>query len=284
MAVIELFKTDSFATAFDVRLFARATNYQAALIALQMFLQHNIIMDQTVSYSDILEFYLEKCSTVQEFLACRVVIVYHEDDERDGSEIETPLTCGLAQEVFEHVEKYLHKNWSTDDLRDENPMAVMDAREVFQKPEFKTVVDVAYRMIADVYDATVNKVMLKIFPDDSEHTDGMRRTARSLVRASVFSTDDFFKRFSDEEKDSYDQLFISMNKNCEIVGVSFESLDWISTTLDADDFVDIHIVLKTHDDNRLYSFYKECFEDVELKKMKIKKPRTEEPPAQTTNP
>ena len=188
MAALELFKAETFATAADLSLFVRSTNYQAALIALQMFLQHNIIGDPTVAYGDILGFYFSKCATVQEFLAYRVVILYHEDDERDGSEHETPLTCGLAQEVFEHVERYLHKNWSTDGLRDENPMARMDAREVFQKPEFKKIVDDAYTMIEDVYEATATKVMLKIFPHASDFTDGMRKTARSLVRVFLART------------------------------------------------------------------------------------------------
>ena len=240
---------------------AQATNYQAGIIAVQLFLQHYVTREPHVSCDTILKFYLRNCKgTVADFLAFRAVRFHHEDDERDGSEDETPLTCERAQEVFEHVERFLRTKYGEAALNQEDPRGEMNAA-VFDTPRFTAIVEKQYAAIRNSYDKAVDAAMIELFhPNTSDvPMDFMRRVAQYIVRASVLSTDDFYQRFSDEEKtDGIDTFKVDMDGNCEIVRVAFETFDDLDHALlftDPEMFADRYVVMKTDNDSRLRSFY-----------------------------
>ena len=247
----------------------RATNYQAGIIAVQLFLQRFVTMEPHVSYDTIFRFYLRKCKgTVADFLAYRTVRCYHEDDERDGSEDETPLTCDRTQEVFEHIERYLFTKYGPSEMKYEHPMAPLKAAEVFDTPEFMAIVDKQYAVIRGSYDKAVDAAMIELFHENKADIpmDFMRRVTQYIVRASVLSTDDFYQRFSDEEKtDATDTFKVEMDDTCEIVRVTFETFEDLDRNLlfvDPEAFVDQYVMMKTDYDSRIINFYDSATEYV----------------------
>jgi hypothetical protein len=280
-----------FVQSTDVYQFERSVNYQASIIALQLFLQRCITQDCTVDYDAIVFFYLRRCSTVADFLAYRTVLVYHEDDERDGSEDDTPLTCGRAQLMFENVEAYLH-TFKPEDFRSDNPMAAVESDEVFTKPEFKRIVDAAFNVLTEAYKVAVDGVVAKLF-FDTNATDVMVDAARCVLRASVLGTGDYFKPFSDLVKENLTQFRITLNKDLKVQKVEFESFEWIQPEdlKDVENFVDVAIVLKTDDDYRLQIFYDYAREYITdafdlyrfMQATGLKRRREDLPEEQTTN-
>jgi hypothetical protein len=240
--------------------FLHAANYQGSIIALQLFLQHFIVENSTVTYKNLLEYYFERSRTVSEFLALRSVRFWHEDDERDGSERDFPLTCSKAQDVFENIELLLFKRMKPKVLLDHNSMANLNARTMFETPEFKRIVDDALAKIKKSYDETALEVGLKMFFKD---TVGLlpvafkREAGKCIVRASVFSTSDYYQYMSDEENEDHDKFMIEMNDIFEITNVSFESFDWVTPERveDLESFIESAIVLKTESDSRLETLY-----------------------------
>jgi hypothetical protein len=242
---------------------AEKANYQAGIIAVQLFLQQEVTKEKHVSSDAILQFYLRKSQESEvDFLEYRAVRFFHEDDERDGTEDESPLTCARAQDVFEHVERYLRTKHGPDNTK---------ASEQFDPAVFLAMVDKQYAVILNAFDAAVKAVVVELFhknesrkQSEIETNDVMRTVAQYIVRASVLSTDDFFERFSDEERvGAADTFKIEMNEKCEIVRVVFEAFDDLDTTLlfqDPDVFTDRYIVMKTDSDSRLRTFYKSAAE------------------------
>ena len=277
--------------------FLNVANYQGGIIALQLFLQLFILEDSTVTYENLLEFYFERCPTVSEFLALRTVRFWHEDDERDGSERDSPLTCSKAQDVFENLELLLYNRMKPKVLLDHNSMAIFNARAMFETPEFKRIVDDALAKIMKSYDETAVEVGLKVFFKDTVGVLPVafkREAGKCVVRASVFSTSDYYKRFSDEENEEHDKFMIEMNEMFEITNVSFESFDWITpeSLEDLESFIESAIVLKTDNDFRLQTLYGYSREFIQ-KTMEIFKYLLEEqvtsretgpPPPHTTSP
>ena len=230
--------------------FERAVKYQAAVVALQMFLQHYITRDYTVVYDDIIVFYLRHCKTVADFLAYRTVLKIHEDDERDGSEDDTPLTCGRTQEVFEHIEEFM---FSRKKVVSDNMLHDIKAVELLATSEFKAVVDSAFHRLQDPFDSTVLYIMEKLFSKQTLDTDLTKDAAKCIVRASVLGTSSFYDVYGNEKKD-WDQFYFILNDACDITEVGFASYDDFDTD-DIDIFIDRVIVCRTDNDWRLRGFY-----------------------------
>jgi hypothetical protein len=244
--------------------FCRAVNYQASIIALQLFLQHYVTRDYSVVYKDILQFYLRHCPTLGDFLNYRTVLLHHEDDERDGSEDDTPLTCVRAQEVFENVEAFMYKNTRADSKKPDafliaDDLSSVDPELVLNTPEFKTLVDFSFGRIDSSYDAMVFYVAQQLFP--SKNGNKYRDTdfnlvidaVKCIVRAGVLSTNSFYDAF-DDEKPEWDQFYIRLNADCSITEVGFASFDDCDLT-DLDLFADRVIISRTDNDSRLRHFY-----------------------------
>ena len=241
-------ETDEHST--DAIDFERAVKYQAAVVALQMFLQHYVSRDYTVVYNDIIMFYLRHCKTVADFLAYRTVLKIHEDDERDGSEDDTPLTCGRAQEVFEHIEEFLYarKNVVSD-----NMLQDIKAVELLGTSEFKAAVDSAFYRLQDPFDSTVLYIMEKVFSKQTLDIDLSKDAAKCIVRAGIFATSSFYDVYGNEKKE-WDQFYFILNDACDITEVGFASYDDFETD-DIDIFIDRVIVCRTDNDCRLRGFY-----------------------------
>ena len=234
--------------------FIRACKYQAAIFALQLFLQQEITRDVSVSYEDICKFYVKKCSTINDFLTYRTLLFWSEDDERDGCEEDTPVTCPVAQEVFERIEEFMRARCRPDDLGIEG-IGSLQSELLIQSKGFKNEVDNVSEKIHAAYGVAVRELMEQLFPDNdvSEFT---IHSTKCILRASVLSTQPFFKRFSDCEIDSIDQFCLLLNEDCDVTEVRFESITIEQSDLeDIDKFADDMIVLKTHNDGRLKLFY-----------------------------
>ena len=239
----------------NLLMFVRACKYQAAIVALQLFLQQEITRDVSVNYEDICTFYVNKCSTINDFLTYRTLLFWSEDDERDGSEQDTPLTCPVAQEVFERIEEFMRARCRPDDLGIDG-IGSLQSELLINSKGFKVEVDNVSEKIHAAYDVALRELMEQMFPDNDDVSEFTIHSTKCIVRASVLSTPPFFKRFSDCEIDSIDQFCLLLNEDCDVTEVRFESITIEQSELaDIDKFADDMIVVKTHNDSRLKLFY-----------------------------
>jgi hypothetical protein len=249
------------ATPDDVSKFTRAVKYQAAILALQLFLQNHIAQEDTLAYNTFIQFYIKKCPTVVDFLTCRTLLFWHEDDERDGSENETPITNARVQEVFENIEEFVRARVQPENLCNEM-VATLDAKLVLLSPEFNEAVDTAFAKIKAAYDYEVVNVMQQMFSDCSFPPDWgqdyvMQESAIVIVSASVMSTESFYKVYSDEELDDLsNKFYFLLNEECDITQVHFETIEIdLNSPEKSYVFAERIIASKTYFDSRLHGFY-----------------------------